>query len=90
MYKQGIQKFPDCTPLKINYAFFLMEKMNRKVEALQELSHASNFNPPVDEQFVIYRYKKISEDFGDGFGDAHGGAMDMVAKFAYDAAFKQL
>jgi hypothetical protein len=37
MYRVGIKKFPDCTPLKIHYAFFLMEKMNRKGEAIQEL-----------------------------------------------------
>jgi len=30
MYKAGIQKFPTCTSLKIQYSFFLMERMNKK------------------------------------------------------------
>jgi len=65
MYRIGIQKFPSCTALKIQYAFFLMDKMHKKNEAISELSNASQFNPPFDEQFLIYRYLKLSEDFGD-------------------------
>ena len=56
MYRIGIKKFPDCTPLKIQYAFFLMEKMNKKAEAIVELTQASLYNPPFDEQFIIFRY----------------------------------
>jgi hypothetical protein len=56
MYRIGIQKFPNCTPLKIQYAFFLMERMNKKNEAIMELSQAAIYNPPFDEQFIIFRY----------------------------------
>jgi hypothetical protein len=28
MYQNGISKFPSCTTLRINYSFFLMERMN--------------------------------------------------------------
>ena len=91
MYRLGIQKFPTCTALKIQYAFFLMDRMNRKPEAVAELMQAAALNPPFDEQFLVYRYQKISEDFGDGSGgDGHGGSggMDLVAKFAYDQSLK--
>jgi hypothetical protein len=48
------------------------------------------FNPPFDEQFVIYRYQKMSEDFGDSpHGESHGGGMDVVAKFAYESSLRQ-
>ena len=87
MYRQGIQKFPTCTSLKIQYAFFLMERMNKKAEAIAELTQASMFNPPFDEQFVIYRYKKMSEDFGESTNDGSAG-MDVVAKFAYDSSLR--
>ncbi len=91
MYRQGIQKFPTCTSLKIQYAFFLMDRMNKKNEAIYELNQAASFNPPFDEQFLLYRYQKISEDFGDGSGsDQHGnGGIDMVAKFAYENSLRQ-
>jgi hypothetical protein len=68
-----------------------MDRMNKKAEAIAELNSASQLTPPFDEQFLIYRYQKISEDFGDGSGgDAHGnGGMDMVAKFAYENSLRQ-
>ena len=91
MYRLGIQKFPTCTSLKIQYAFFLMERMNKKQEAIAELSQASALAPPFDEQFLVYRYQKISEDFGDGSGGDHSGSggMDIVAKFAYESSLRQ-
>ena len=92
MYRFGLQKFPTCTSLKIQYAYFLMDRMNKKTDALNELSQASVINPPFDEQFLVYRYQKISEDFGEGGagGDPHGnGGMDMAAKFAYENSLRQ-
>ena len=70
MFKQGITKFPNCTSLKIQYAFFLMGKMNKKQEAMQELASATQFKPPFDEQFLIFRYQKMLEDYGDNFNEA--------------------
>jgi hypothetical protein len=91
MYRSGIQKFPSCTSLKIQYAFFLMDRMNKKNDAINELNQALALNPPFDEQFLLYRYQKISEDFGDGSGaggDSHGNGMDMAAKFAYENSLR--
>ena len=92
MYRLGIQKFPTCTSLKIQYAFFLMERMNKKSEAVAELTQATTLNPPFEEPCLVYRYQKLSEDFGEGAGgDGHGGngGMDLVAKFAYESSFRQ-
>ncbi len=66
MYRTGLKKFPDSTALKIQYAFFLIERMNRKSEAFHEFNQASNFNPPFDEQFVIYRFGMLNDDYADG------------------------
>lgn len=49
MYKVAIAKFPTCTSLKIQFAFFLMERMNKKQDAIAELMQASAYNPPFDE-----------------------------------------
>lgn len=68
MYRIGISKFPTNSYLRITYAFFLIEKMNKKQEAIAELNAASMLNPPLDEQFIIYRYKRLSEEFGDTTG----------------------
>ena len=95
MYKIGILKFPTCTSLKIQYSFFLMGN-KKKNEAINELVTASFCIPPFDEQFIIFRYKKMAEDFGDAAlsGDSHGGGhsggggMDVIAKFAYESSLR--
>ena len=69
-----------------------MDRMNKKSDALNELTSALTLNPPFDEQFLLYRYQKLSEDFGEGSGagDAHGnGGMDMAAKFDYENSLRQ-
>lgn len=96
MYKVGISKFPTCTSLKIQFSFFLMG-IRKKNEAINELVTASHYNPPFDEQFIIFRYKKMAEDYGDaalsgdshgGGGNAGGGGMDVIAKFAYESSLR--
>lgn len=62
LYISGIKKFKLSIRLRISYAFFLMEKLNLKKKALEQLSLAENFNPGFEEEFLIYRYKKIIED----------------------------
>jgi hypothetical protein len=54
---------------------------------------AQEHSPSFDEQFIIFRYTKMSEDFGDlgsegghGHGHGHHGGMDVVTKYAYDSS----
>lgn len=62
MYFYGIRKFPNNTALRISYSFFLIEKMKMKQQALQELNAAEMTKPSFDEEFIIFRYRKIIED----------------------------
>ena len=61
MYYQGVRKFANNTDLRLAYAFFLLDKMKYKQQALQELINADNYRPPLDIQFIIFRYKRIIE-----------------------------
>lgn len=62
LYEQGIKKFKSSVKLRVAYAFFLLERMNDKKRALEELSCAQNLKPSFDEEFLIFRYKKLIED----------------------------
>jgi hypothetical protein len=69
--------------------------MRRKQEAIVELTNAKQFSPSFEEQFIIFRYLKMSEDYDD-VGDANGSGnqaaggeeMDVVAKFAYESSLR--
>ena len=78
MYFYGLKKFPNNTSLRISYAFFLIEKLNMKQQALQELNTAELNKPPFDEQFIIFRYRKIIEDeIAESKNEGTGG-LDVV------------
>lgn len=87
MYINGLKKFKRSAKLRIVYAFFLLERLNNKKKALEELSIAEELNPLFDEQFLIYRYKKMIEDQLDDSGNNDArpqGDLDVVGVIAYD------
>jgi PAS domain S-box-containing protein len=89
MYFYGIKKFPNNTSLRISYAFFLLEKMHSKQQALQELGQAEQNKPPFDEQFIIFRYKKIIEDeIAESQNEGTGG-LDVVSEIAFQNHLRQ-
>jgi hypothetical protein len=66
--------------------------MKRKQEAIAELTFANQFSPAFEEQFIIFRYLKMSEDFddmGNEGGNAGGEEMDVVQKYAYESSLRQ-
>lgn len=89
MYFHGIKKFPNNTALRISYAFFLLEKMHSKQQALQELNQAEQNKPSFDEQFLIFRYKKIIEDeIAESQNDGQG--LDIVSEAAFQNSLRTL
>ena len=61
MFYYGLQKYPNSTRLRIIYALYLLDKVKSKQQALQELINAELERPSFDEEFIIYRYKIITE-----------------------------
>jgi hypothetical protein len=59
MFKSGIKKFPECTKLRLSYAFFQLEHLHNKEKAYEEFTNTSKLDPTFQQQFNIYRFKKI-------------------------------
>ena len=88
LYQNGISKFPNCTSLRISYAFFLFERLNKKQQSNLELTNAEKYSPKFDEQFIIYRCKKLIEENSTEGGD-HDENLDVVSNIAYKNHFTQ-
>jgi hypothetical protein len=58
------------------------------MNSLQEFSNAEKSNPPLDLQFIIFRYKKIINEDQDTTENL-GEALDVVSGIAYDSHFRQ-
>ena len=83
MYFYGIKKFPNNTSLRISYSFFLIEKLHMKQQALHELNGSEQNKPPFDEQFIIFRYRKIIEDEIAESKNEGTGNLDVVSEIAF-------
>ena len=89
MYQNGISKFSLCTSLRINFSFFLMERMNNTKKALIELKNCEKYNPSFEEEFIIFRYCENNagqENDAEDEGDDDEG-LDIVANIAYKNHF---
>ena len=85
MYQNGISKFPSCTSLRMNYAFFLMERMNNSKKSLIELKNCEKYDPSFEEQFIIFRFHQNQGGDEDDGDDDEG--LDIVSNIAYNNYF---
>ena len=58
------------------------------MNSFQEFSNAEKSNPPLDQQFIIFRYKKMINEDQDTIENL-GEALDVVSGIAYDSHFRQ-
>ena len=92
MYQNGISKFPYCTMLRINYAFFLMDKMKNSKKSLIELRNCEKYSPSFEEQFIIFRFLQNqggdihTNDEDDDMEDDEE-RLDIVSNLAYKNYF---
>ncbi|CAD8070227.1 unnamed protein product [Paramecium primaurelia] len=62
IYVLSLTRYPNCIELRISHALFLYEKMQSTIQALQELALAEQEKPYLDQQFLIFRLRKIIEE----------------------------
>ena len=86
MYQNAITKFPLCIMIRISYAFFLIERMNKKKKALTELSNSEKYNLSAEQQFIIYRYKKLLDEQSTEINE-NGDNLDLVTNLEYKIHF---
>ena len=86
MYQSAITKFPLCIMIRISYAFFLIERMNKKKKALMELCNSEKYNLSHEQQFIIYRYKKLLDEQATEINE-NGDNLDLVTNLEYKIHF---
>jgi len=93
LFQQGIARYPNTTLMGIAYVQFLNERMSNKMLAELELDRVEKLNPPFDQQFVIYRYRRLMEDGGDSAGNEEAGGQsgnaDLVAVITFNNHYDQ-
>jgi hypothetical protein len=83
LFQNGISKFPNCIPLRLAYSLFLIEKLNKKQNSLLELMNADKYHPKFEEKFMIYRYKKLTEELSIDNENTSEENLDVVSNITY-------
>lgn len=63
MYDDALNKFINSPGIHIGFAYYLFKAMNNIHASLLELNIAQKKKPSLQQQFTIFRYKNIIEDY---------------------------
>lgn len=88
LFNLGLALYPNCTSLRIKYALFQWDRFKNKNLCLQHLYLSEKYNPPMDQKFIIYRYRKIITEEEES-KSYKGEILDLVSGIAYESHFKQ-
>ena len=97
-YSKEISKYPNNTSLRIAYSMFLFERKNDKALAYQQFDFAEKYSPAFDEEFIIYRYKRMIKDENEILYSSkinksdeenlEEEELDVVSSIVYDSHFR--
>ena len=62
LFVVSLSKFPNKVLLRISYSLFLMEYLNKKQQANQEITNCEIYANNFEESFIIYRTRKLIEE----------------------------
>ncbi len=63
MYEESLNKFINSPSIHIAFAFYLFKVMKNIHSSLIELNVAQKKKPSLQQQFTIFRYKNIIEEY---------------------------
>lgn len=92
LFQIGISKNSNNVKFRIFYSLFLIQRMNKKFQALSEIQICEKIpNKSFEEEFILYRYKRHYEEFGDfKFGEDSSDIGGAVLYQNYLNKFKAL
>ena len=62
LFENCLKQFPTSAEVRFAYALFLLKKLNKKNKAQTLLIGLEQFFPTLEEEFIIYRSKKMFEN----------------------------
>lgn len=81
-----MRKFTKYAQLRIDFANFLLTRMKDRKGALAELTNAEKLKLSLDQQFMIFRLRRIIED---ELSEGHeNGGIDFIAAMNFESIFK--
>ena len=83
LFTLGINKYPDNVEIKFAYALFLLKKLNRRKKAANYLKSIKALSPTIEEEFIIFRCKRIFEDNLSDLKEGDGDNYDIIKELKF-------
>ncbi|CAD8112156.1 unnamed protein product [Paramecium primaurelia] len=84
IYSGYIRRHQHNVRLRINYAFYLLDFLKQKQQSLNELNQIELLSPSLDNEFIIFRYKRIIEDeMNMSQNETLNGNLDVATEIAF-------
>ena len=83
LFTLGINKYPDNVEIKFAYALFLLKKLNRRKKAANYLKSIKTLSPTIEEEFIIFRCKRIFEDNLSDLKEGDGDNYDIIKELKF-------
>jgi hypothetical protein len=88
LYTGAISKFPNYTPLRLQFAFFLLERMNKKSQCVDQFISIEKHQPRFEEQFTMFRYLKMFDD-ENAESNENEDSLEAVSNIVYKQHINQ-
>ena len=89
LYKIAISKYPFNSKLRLSFALFLFNKMNKKQEGTNELLLLSKYSSSFEDSFLIYRAQKLIEEENSGLS-IDTTVQKTISKLCYKAILNNI
>ena len=76
-------KFPNSIEVRFSYALFLLQKMNKRKQASELLKGIEELNLSLEQQFNIFRCKKMIDDELDEILGDNSSNLDLMKELEY-------
>ncbi|CAD8213536.1 unnamed protein product [Paramecium octaurelia] len=90
IYQGYIRRHQNNVRLRINYAFYLLDFLKQKQQALNEFNQIELLSPSLDNEFIIFRYKRIIEDeMNITQNETISGNLDVATELTFQNNMRQ-
>ena len=102
IYQAGISRNPFSVKLRISYLLFLIQRVNKNYLALHQIAICLSIErSSLEEQFILFRYQKLYDEYGDfrvginttaksDGNSLHSNVEDAMLYKRYSSSFKTM
>ena len=71
LFKNAVAKFPFYAKLRLSYALFLYNKLNKKSQGTNEITLLNKYSTNLEDSFLVYKAQRYIQEENDGISNVN-------------------